>query len=155
MSDEIRGIEITTCQATKPLEEMSVDPVDPTGLALNLADTPGDAVIPEVLERRGMSGIGITASNVQASHFVFQAGGVEIIKLTQELGQGKITVSDEHMKFLLDRNPQAANGAFAIMNAVKDEIMIMDLRTALNNFFVGLLNEFHRDLAERASKIGK
>ena len=97
----------------------------------------------------------VAAASIKPTSYILAIDGKKIIELTKEMGEGKIIVSNDHILTLLQRNPAAYRALWTILNNAKDDAMAVVIREALNTFFTGLLNEFHKDLCERAEANGR
>lgn len=97
----------------------------------------------------GIGSLGITAIDPKkwrSAIVLTNSQGETTVKIDYD---GHFEVQDEKIKELLAKNPQAMNAMRTIMDCVKDDMLAKTLEEALNCFFVGLINEFHKDIYER------
>jgi len=97
----------------------------------------------------------VAAANIKPTSYIFAIDGKKIIELTKEMGEGKIVVSDEHLKTLVLKNAAAAQAVWTILNHVKDDTAAGIVREALKTYFINMLNEFHKDLNKLAESNGR
>lgn len=94
----------------------------------------------------------IVAAKPYDFDIVICSKGKPVVKITPKMTGAEFEISDDHIRMLVEKNPQAAHAVWALTNCVKDETLASTLRENLNNFFRGMITEFHKDIYEKLTK---
>lgn len=91
---------------------------------------------------------GITATNWLPSNITIMLNGVQALKITEEMAQGKFEISDAMILELGKRNWQFAAAITALMN-MDPQTKVGEFRQAINTLLTEFTNELHKYLAEQ------